>query len=114
MKAVVLDETRVQGASGTKGASGEDHGDVNYAEYQEQNLESGDGEGVDETVTVVRRRRFQVTWQDLKQKILHGLALLWSFLLTTSYVPAIICMMVCAVIMHVMTSNTPIDTYMYT
>lgn len=85
-----------------EGASGEDHGDVNYSEYQEQNLESGGGEDVDATGTVIPRRRFHMTWQDLKERTVHGLVLLWSFLLATSYVPAIICMMVCAVSMHLM------------
>ena len=74
-------------------ASGEDRGDVGYIEYQEREQEQGI-EHVAGSETITHHKRRRVTWQDLKERMVQGVGIMWSFLLYTSYVPAIICMMV--------------------
>ena len=39
-------------------------------------------------------RRRKVTWEDIRQKIVNTEMILWDLLLHTSYILAIICMMV--------------------
>jgi hypothetical protein len=77
-------------------ASGEDRGDVGYIEYQEREQEQGI-EHVAGSETIPQHKRRRVTWQDLKERMVQGVGIMWSFLLYTSYVPAIICMMLWSV-----------------
>ena len=66
---------------------------MGYVEYQEREQVQGvEHEAEIEPVSQHKRRR--ITWQDLREKIVQGVTITWSFLLYTSYVPAIICMMV--------------------
>ena len=62
--------------------------DADYIEYCEHAI--GDP-GRPEIRTGHRRR---VTWEDIRQKIVNTGMMLWDLLLRTSYILAIICMMV--------------------
>ena len=80
-------------ASVVDGASGEDQSDVGYVEYQERKQEQG-VEHEAEIKPVSQHKKRRITWQDLRERMVQGVTIMWSFLLYTSYVPAIICMMV--------------------
>ena len=73
------------------GGSAVEHGDVGYAEYRER----GEGREGDETgPEVVLRHKRIVTWEGVKRRVVQGAIVVWDLLLSTSYVLAIICMMV--------------------
>lgn len=75
------------------GETRDDRGDVGYIEYQER-----EGEDIDELDAMTQRRR-KVTWQDLKKRVMYGMTTMWTYFLSTSYIPAIIIMMVSVVAM---------------
>lgn len=70
------------------GDSAVEHGDVGYAEYRER------GEEREGDETGLLRRKRAVTWEGTKRKVMQGAIVVWDLLLSTSYVLAIICMMV--------------------
>lgn len=82
---------------------------MGYVEYQEREQEQGlDNEAEIEPVPQHKKRR--ITWQDLRERMVQSVAIVWSFLLYTSYVPAIICMMV-SIFMCVYHDFVDVHTY---
>ena len=75
-------------ASVVGGEARDDRRDVGYIEYQER-----EGEDIEE-LDGMRRK---VAWQDLKERVMHSMTTVWTFFLLTSYIPAIIFMMVSVV-----------------
>ena len=75
------------------GAYSEDRGDVGYVEYQESEQDPGE-ESLVKTGIITQHKKGRVTWQDLKEKIMQSAVTMSTFFLRTSYIPAIICMMV--------------------
>ena len=80
------------------GATGDNGGDVHY---KEKSLEQGEGEDVEEAEAISRLTKRRVTWLDIKERVIHSITVMRMYLLSTSYVPAIICMMVCVLLVHV-------------
>lgn len=74
--------------------SRDDRRDVGYIEYQER-----EGVNMEELDAVTQHRR-KVTWH----RVTHSVNTVWAFFLSTSYIPAIIFMMV-----SVIASNTAIE-----
>lgn len=78
-------------ASLVDGETRDDRRDVGYIEYQER-----EGEDIEELDAMTQHRR-KVTWQNLKERVMYSMTTVWTFFLSTSYIPAIIFMMVSVV-----------------
>lgn len=78
------------------GESRDTHRDVGYVKYQEREPEQGEEDIED--LNAVPQHKGRVTWQHLKERVMHGLTTVWAHFLSISYIPAIIFMMVSIVV----------------